>query len=584
MTARLVPPVSLLAEGAGYLVIFLLIGAGAALVAGGSVIRQIRDMSAAAAIARVLPGAVQMTAPVWRLIVCIAAVALASMRIFIWFDASQSPAVYSIEAPSASPIVLLIDLLTIPVFLAGCAGLLASWPRLFEAMFRLPARWITGSMHLAVMGALLAERRRSALLLFVTSLAAALAVMPRVTTDTFSDRVDRGVAIGVGGDVQIEYDLAELSAYKVPQTYRTFNEAAANSLDEIQASLAGNPQTQAVSMIQQYLLPDVFLPDQGGLPLDIIDDLTRYRKTVSYDERLGLDRPFTSALDDAARGAFLASRGFLLLREVDVGESLVVGYTSDGKPVSQQIAAALAYLPGQPSHQVQQREGFSGAEVDYLNYTFAGDSRAVMSRQSFIQSDLASLPIIPQSAVFVVRLSSELEVAQRHQWVAELPMPPRSVRWLSDERAKASRDMFVALAVQVMRVFMAGGVAIALIGIVAIGTANFLSYRRMLALVRIRGASTGMATRMAAGLFLLPVIGGVVLGAFLGVAAGYGVAHVIWTLPRIRGIPAVLVNQLQVSGGAWAILLTVGGMLMLAAAMFGIFGARALGTRGLRTD
>lgn len=585
MTTALVPPLSLIAEGAGYLVAFLLIGISAALLAGGSVTRQIRDMSAATAIARVLPSAVQMRAPVWRLIVSIAAVGVASIRIFIWFHASsQDISVNSIEHSSASPIVLLVDLLTIPVFLAGCAGLLASWPRLFEAMFRLPARWIAGRMRLAVMGALLAERRRSALLLFVTSLAAALAVMPRVATDIFSDRVDRGVAIGVGGDLQLEYDLAELSSYKVPQTYQALYEAASSSLDQIQTSLAKNPRTQDVSMVQQYLLPEVFLPDQGGLPLDIIDDVARYRITVNYDERLGLDRSFSSALNEADGGAFLTSRGFLALRELEVGDHLLVGYTSAGQKVSVRLAGAIAYLPGQPSRQVQQREGFSGAEVDYLNYTSAGDSRAVMSRQSFVRSDLASLPIIPQTAVFIVKLSSEPGAAEKNQLIGDLPIPPRSVRWLSDERANASRDMFVALAVQVMRVFMTGGVAIALIGIVAIGTANFLSYRRMLALVRIRGASTSMATRMAAGLFLLPVLGGVILGALLGVAAGYGVAHVIWTLPRIRGVPAVLANQLQVSGGAWAILLTVSGMLILASVTFGIFGARALSTRGLRKD
>ncbi len=74
----------------------------------------------------------------------------------------------------------------------------------------------------------------------------------------------------------------------------------------------------------------------------------------------------------------------------------------------------------------------------------------------------------------------------------------------------------------------------------AIDLVNFAADRRTFALLRLRGVPLVLLLRIALSIFLIPVLGGVVMGIFLGVISGYGISQAVWDLPRVYGVAGFL--------------------------------------------
>ena len=70
---------------------------------------------------------------------------------------------------------------------------------------------------------------------------------------------------------------------------------------------------------------------------------------------------------------------------------------------------------------------------------------------------------------------------------------PLEVRELKRELKKVGGDMFIFLALENMRIYLVGGVLLALIAILAIALTNYLEDRRTLGLLRVRGVSPASA-------------------------------------------------------------------------------------------
>src|SRR5207249_608407 len=69
------------------------------------------------------------------------------------------------------------------------------------------------------------------------------------------------------------------------------------------------------------------------------------------------------------------------------------------------------------------------------------------------------------------------------------PFPPLEVHSLAQEIGKVGSDMYISLALANMRIYLLGGLLLALVAILAVAMANYSEDRRTLALLRIRGAS-----------------------------------------------------------------------------------------------
>src|SRR5213079_3602637 len=108
--------------------------------------------------------------------------------------------------------------------------------------------------------------------------------------------------------------------------------------------------------------------------------------------------------------------------------------------------------------------------------------------------------------------------------------PPLEIHSLTQEVAKVGSDMYISLALANMRIYLVGGLALALIAILAIAMANYSEDRRTLALLRIRGASPASMWRFVAAMLLSPALVGLALGAAASVVAGFGLASYVWRL------------------------------------------------------
>jgi hypothetical protein len=118
--------------------------------------------------------------------------------------------------------------------------------------------------------------------------------------------------------------------------------------------------------------------------------------------------------------------------------------------------------------------------------------------------------------------------------------------------------MYISLALANMRIYLLGGLVLALIAILAVAMANYSEDRRTLALLRIRGASPASMWRFVVAMLLSPALVGLALGAGSSVLAGFGLANYVWRLREIRTVVQLLPTHLVVAPlTGWVALLLI---------------------------
>jgi hypothetical protein len=146
------------------------------------------------------------------------------------------------------------------------------------------------------------------------------------------------------------------------------------------------------------------------------------------------------------------------------------------------------------------------------------------------------------------------------QLTKTLPLRPVMIRAEAFERSRVSKDMFISLSLENMKVYLVGGFLLAIASVGAIALINFITARRTFGLLRLRGVQLSMMLRILLCIFLVPVVFGIVIGIPLGGVSGYGVSGAVWDLPRVSGAAGFLTNRLVVSPAAvgLVVLLTAG--------------------------
>jgi hypothetical protein len=215
---------------------------------------------------------------------------------------------------------------------------------------------------------------------------------------------------------------------------------------------------------------------------------------------------------------------------------------------------------------VTDRQGYVQARIDYLNHLFSENAYVVASAHNAALSDLRVL--VPRVIVLGKVADGAAPADLLPRVVAASPIRPLESHDLTEEIGKVSTDMYIALALANMRIYLLGGVLLALIAIVSVAADNYLEDRRTLALLRVRGASPARLWRFVLALLISPALIGLAVGALVSLAAGYGLATYVWDLREIRTIVQLLPTRL-VPSFAWvsvALLLLV--LLVAVAAAF----------------
>jgi hypothetical protein len=313
--------------------------------------------------------------------------------------------------------------------------------------------------------------------------------------------------------------------------------------------LAGfsRPDVASVDCIFEAILPGFFFPGYGlsGVPLYLIDEPDRYLKDAIFEEPLGVSANFSAVIARLKEQKIAASPPVAAFWNLGLDEPVLLGADLNKKPVLIPAGGVLGFLPGMPPRSISDRQSYVSARIDYLNYLSSTDAYLVASADNRLT---ANLKVLLPRVLLLVRAARGADADAIVKSLAQtLRARPLEVRELKRELKKVSGDMFIFLALENMRIYLIGGVLLALIAILSIALTNYLEDRRTLGLLRVRGVSPLMLFRFFASSLLAPALLGLVVGLLVAGAAGFGLTNLIWSLRELKSAVHLLPTHLVLS-------------------------------------
>jgi ABC-type antimicrobial peptide transport system permease subunit len=226
-------------------------------------------------------------------------------------------------------------------------------------------------------------------------------------------------------------------------------------------------------------------------------------------------------------------------------EPVLLGADLNKKPVLIPAGGVIGFLPGMPPRSISDRQSYVSARIDYLNYLSSTDAYLIGNADNRL---LANLKVLVPRVLLLVRAKPNADVDGIVKSLAQtLKARPLEVRELKRELKKVGGDMFIFLALENMRIYLVGGVLLALIAILSIASTNYLEDRRTLGLLRVRGVSPVLLFRFFASSLLAPALLGLVVGLLVAGAAGFGLTNLIWSLRELKSVVHLLRTHLVLS-------------------------------------
>ncbi len=477
-------------------------------------------------------------------------------------------AVDRLGLPWARPAEQFLYFLGLPMFAYGLASWLAGGRRLDHVMGPIlrPMGGVLGSFALRHLSA---KPHRTAAFLLIVALMSSVSLYPAITSSSFEDKASRGARVQIGADWQLLYNTPDLvDAGRLTGAARGQLSAIRTAVDPVLDALRQVEGVTAATYMAEALLPDFYLPGYGlrGVPLYVLGDAAAYQTQVYSEPRVGVSESFAALLSRVERGEVALSQPVADFWQLTPGGRAIVGLDQARQAVGTTTAGILAFLPGMPPKTVSDRQGYVQARVDYLNYLLGTNAYLVSSADS---ANLAELQLLIPRIVVLVRTAPGVAPAQvRAALAAAAPVAPMEIHGLDEEVQKVGSDMYISLALANMRIYLFGGLLLALVAILAIALANYTEDRRTLGLLRVRGASPVAMWRLQVGMLLSPALVGLAIGAVAAAAAGFGLANYVWQLREIKTVVQRLPTHLIVESLTGAIVLLLSAVLIAVASVF----------------
>ena len=441
----------------------------------------------------------------------------------------------------------LLDFLGLPLFLYGVATLMASNRERIQHVMAPVLRPIGGVLGKFALRHMSAKPHRTVAFLLIVALMSSVSLYPVITSRSFEDKAIRGAQVQLGTDWQVLFNGPDLvDVDRLSGTAGSQLAALKPEIAKLVASLRGvRGVTDATYMIEA-VLPSFYLPGYGlrGVPLYLLGNADEYRGRVYSEPSVGLSADFQTILSRVKDQVAVSSPVADFWR-LEPGSQVLLGLDPDRRAVASKTAGMLAFLPGLPPKSVNDRQGYVQARVDYLNYLFSSNAYLATSADN---AQIATLQILIPRIIVLLRTGAVTDPAAFQNAIAKAtPFPPLEIHSLSQEIGKVGSDMYISLALANMRIYLVGGLVLALIAILAIAMANYSEDRRTLALLRIRGASPGSMWRFVVAMLLAPALVGLALGATSSLLAGFGLANYVWRLREIRTVVQLLPTRLVVA-------------------------------------
>ena len=471
--------------------------------------------------------------------------------------------------PWLRPVEQVLYFLGLPLFVYGlAAGLASSRTRLHRMMAPI-LRPVGGVLGGFAVRHLSARPHRTMTFLLIVALMSSVSLYPVITSGSFEDKAARGARVQIGADWQMLYntpDLVDVSQLTGAASGQL--PAVAAAADQLLAALRAVDGVIGATYMVEALLPDFYLPGYGlrGVPLYLLGDAAAYQAQVYSEPRVGVTGDFTALVGQMRDGEIAMSQPVADFWQLSRGMNVVVGLNRSRQAISAPTAGILAFLPGMPPKTVSDRQGFVQARVDYLNYLLETNAYLVTAANN---PRLADLQILIPRIVVLLRTAPGADAGRLQSALAAAgPVAPLEMHSLDQELQKVGNDMYISLALANMRIYLAGGLLLAIVAILAIAMANYVEDRRTLALLRIRGASPTALWRLLLATLLSPATVGLAIGAVAAGVAGFGLANYVWQLREIRTVVQLLPTQLVIEPLAGGLVLLLMALLTVVAAGF----------------
>ena len=449
-----------------------------------------------------------------------------------------------------------VDFVALPLFVYGLVALLVAQRTLISGLLSAVTYLIGGKLRMLSLKHMSLKPHRIASFLLIVGLMASVSLYPSIASKSFEDKALRGATVQVGSELHVSINPNDLvSAEQLEQGLGGQVQAIRTSLKERLAKFQ-HPAVTSTEYIFEAILPGFFFPGYGlsGVPLYLIDDPQRYLKSAIYEEKLGVTGKFSEVIAELKGQTIAASPPVAAFWNLSAGEPVLLGADLNKKPVLVPASGVVGFLPGMPPRSISDRQSYVSARIDYLNYLSSTDAYLAGTMDN---PRMANLKVLIPRILLLVRLRPDGDVQAIVKSMSDaLKSRPLEVRELKRELKKVGGDMFIFLALENMRIYLVGGVLLALIAILAIALTNYLEDRRTLGLLRVRGVSPALLFRFLASSLLAPALLGLIVGLVVAAAAGFGLTNLIWSLRELKSVVHLLPTHLVISD--WTVWISLG--------------------------
>jgi FtsX-like permease family len=441
----------------------------------------------------------------------------------------------------------LLDFLGLPLFLYGVATLMASKRERIQHIMTPVLKPIGGVLGKFALRHMSVKPHRTVAFLLIVALMSSVSLYPVITSRSFEDKAIRGAQVQLGTDWQVLFngpDLVDIDRLSGPASSQLA--ALKPELEKVLASLRRIAGVEDATYMLEAVLPSFYLPGYGlrGVPLYLLGNAEEYRGRVYSEPSVGLSDKFHTILS-RSNDHVAVSPPVADFWRLETGTQMLLGLDVERRAVASKSGGTLAFLPGLPPKSVTDRQGYVQARVDYLNYLFSSNAYLATSADN---AQIAALQILIPRVIVLLRTNGTEDPAAFQKAIASAaPFPPLEIHSLPQEIGKVGSDMYISLALANMRIYLLGGIVLALIAILAVAMANYSEDRRTMALLRIRGASPLAMWRFVVAMLLSPALVGLALGVLSSVLAGFGLANYVWRLREIRTVVQLLPTHLVVA-------------------------------------
>jgi FtsX-like permease family len=449
-----------------------------------------------------------------------------------------------------------LDFVALPLFVYGLVALLVAQRRLIGSLLSSVTYFVGGKLRSLSLKHMSLKPHRIASFLLIIGLMASVSLYPSIASKSFEDKAMRGATVQIGSELHVSINPNDLvNAEQLEQGLGGQVQAIRRSLKERLAKFQ-HADVASIEYLFEAILPGFFFPGYGlsGVPLYLLEDPQRYLKSAIFEEKLGVSAKFSEVIATLKDHTVAASPPVAAFWNLGPGEPVLLGADLNKKPVLVPAGGVIGFLPGMPPRSISDRQSYVSARIDYLNYLASSDAylSATMDNPS-----ISNLKVLIPRILLLVRVKPDADAGAIVKSMTQvLKARPLEVRELQRELKKVGGDMFIFLALENMRIYLVGGVLLALIAILAIALTNYLEDRRTLGLLRVRGVSPTLLFRFFASSLLAPALLGLVVGLLVAGAAGFGLTNLFWSLRELKSVVHLLPTRLMIS--EWTVWISLG--------------------------